>query len=283
MTEPSRIHALKERAIGVMKEGMGKLLGKKEMEIEGKMRKEQGHMEMERARTEHKATVDRQRAESSFTAPDCSAVFADICKNDFHLKHVQTNDRSAPMFEKESFKLKKHNIKPLLNEIKRNKVTLKHVDTIDKTNLRFLVEKGSWTFDKKNPRQDLLAAIQRKDAKLRKTKTNDRSAPCLEKKYKKVPLPKTLLKDVTKATPSKLHHVETVDKSCPIIEKDVQIKKCDREPFLGEVKEGVDLKHVETIDKAQPKIPKTFNEGKMMDDKSRRDLDKVQGKKPMNV
>jgi len=52
-----------------------------------------------------------------------------------------------------------------------------------------------------------------------------------------------------------LKHVDTVDKSTPLIEGDVKIKKVDRDPFLKEVVGGAELSHVEAAsDRSAPKI-----------------------------
>jgi len=51
-----------------------------------------------------------------------------------------------------------------------------------------------------------------------------------------------------------LKHVETVDKSGPMIENDVHIKKVDREGFLKAIEKGADLKHADTVDKSGPKV-----------------------------
>ena len=52
-----------------------------------------------------------------------------------------------------------------------------------------------------------------------------------------------------------LKHVDVQDKSAPVIESDVHIKKVDREPFLNEVAKGAELKHVDIAhDKSAPII-----------------------------
>jgi len=56
----------------------------------------------------------------------------------------------------------------------------------------------------------------------------------------------------TNAAP--LKKAETVDKSIPVIEPDVVIKKYDRTPLLDEVKSDHELKHTETEDKSAPVI-----------------------------
>jgi len=208
-------------------------------------------------------------------------VLASIRKGNFRLKHAETKDKCKPFYgEKKDFKLKRFaNRRPMLEEIKRGR-RLKHVDTCDKTKLQ--LEKGFKL--RKHNRESYLKDIRKGGFKLKRSKTNDRSAPQFER-YGKVPIPKDLLKDVTKGS-GKLHHVNTVDKAKPRIEKDVKIKKSDCRPFLGELKEGVDLKHVETCDKAKPKIPRDFHLTKVdrqpmkkMDDKSRLDMEKGKGVK----
>jgi DNA-directed RNA polymerase subunit RPC12/RpoP len=51
-----------------------------------------------------------------------------------------------------------------------------------------------------------------------------------------------------------LKKAETVDKSTPVIESDVVIKKYDVKPLLEEVKADHELKHTETEDKSAPVI-----------------------------
>jgi len=217
-------------------------------------------------------------------------VFETICKGNFKLKHVETKDKTKPQFDKEykDFRLKRHvSRKPMLDEIRRGR-RLKHVEkTNDKTKLQ--IEKGFRL--RKNNRDALFKEINRGGFKLKRvSKTNDRSAPMFER-YGKVPIPKDLLKDVTKGgTTKKLHHVDTVDKSKPKIEKDVKIKKYDRKPLLGELTEGIDLKHVETTDKAKPVIPRNFHltkverDPKMMEERRRLDMEKGKGvKKPTSA
>jgi hypothetical protein len=51
-----------------------------------------------------------------------------------------------------------------------------------------------------------------------------------------------------------LKKVETLDKSQPVIEQDVVIKKVDRTPFIEEVQSEHDLKPATTVDKSTPVI-----------------------------
>jgi len=214
---------------------------------------------------------------------DRERVFESIRKGGFKLKHVETNDKTKINFKRDykDFKTnRRYDRRPMFNELLRGR-RLKHVEPKDKTKLN--LEKGYKL--RKHNRKALLDQINKGNFKLKKAKTNDRSAPSFER-YGKVPIPKALLKDVTKGSGNKLHHVNTVDKSRPMIEKDVRIHKIDRKPFLGEVKEGVHLNHVETCDKTKPQIPRNFHLQKVdrapkraMDDKRRLDMEKGKGLK----
>jgi len=51
-----------------------------------------------------------------------------------------------------------------------------------------------------------------------------------------------------------LKHVQTTDKSVPMIPENLHVKKFDREPFLKEVQHGTPLSHVRTMDKSDPMI-----------------------------
>ena len=68
-----------------------------------------------------------------------------------------------------------------------------------------------------------------------------------------------VLGDINKA---ELKHTETVDKSAPVIDKDVSVKKCDRKEMLAGVETQKDnLKHTETVDKSAPVIDKDAKVG----------------------
>merc|ERR1712146_718173 len=60
----------------------------------------------------------------------------------------------------------------------------------------------------------------------------------------------------------KLKHVETVDKSAPVIEDDVKVGKNPMPEVAAEIAKGTDLKHVETDDKSAPKIDPETKVGK---------------------
>merc|ERR1712188_126063 len=51
-----------------------------------------------------------------------------------------------------------------------------------------------------------------------------------------------------------LKPTETVDKSGPVIEEGVTVKKVDRAPLLNDIAEGAELKKTETVDKSGPAI-----------------------------
>jgi hypothetical protein len=62
-------------------------------------------------------------------------------------------------------------------------------------------------------------------------------------------------------TGSKLSHAETVDKSAPVIDPEVKVKKVDRTGLLSEVEKSHDLKHAEVNDKSSPAIPAAVKTG----------------------
>ncbi|PRP89373.1 hypothetical protein PROFUN_01236 [Planoprotostelium fungivorum] len=55
-------------------------------------------------------------------------------------------------------------------------------------------------------------------------------------------------------TGASLKHVETADKSGPVIEGGVQLKKHDRAGLLGEITTEHKLNHAETVDKSAPVV-----------------------------
>merc|ERR1711981_442293 len=67
-----------------------------------------------------------------------------------------------------------------------------------------------------------------------------------------------LLADLEKV--ARLKDVETVDKSAPVIDGDVQVKTVDRSAHLAALASEHELKHAETEDKSAPKLPKAVTE-----------------------
>ncbi|KYQ88553.1 actobindin [Tieghemostelium lacteum] len=63
-----------------------------------------------------------------------------------------------------------------------------------------------------------------------------------------------LLSEISKG--ANLSHAETVDKSKPVIESGVTLKKNEHGALLTEVTKGAELKHTETVDKSAPVIDK---------------------------
>ena len=192
-------------------------------------------------------------------------VFTSINKANWNLKHVETK-AYKPYFDK-NFKLKKAvDRKPLFRDIKKAP-KLHHVNTVEKNHV--YLEKGFKI--RKNTRPALLKEIKKGNKLRHINKTCDKSAPYIEK-IERVPIPESLLKEIDSKGANavcKLTHVSTLDKSRPKIEKDVKLRKLDREPFLGEVKEGVDLKHVETCDKTKLNLPKNFHMTSMERDQAK--------------
>jgi hypothetical protein len=62
-------------------------------------------------------------------------------------------------------------------------------------------------------------------------------------------------------TGSKLVHTETVDKSAPVIDPEVKVKKVDRTGLLSEVEAPHELKHTDVNDKSSPAIPSALKTG----------------------
>jgi len=61
--------------------------------------------------------------------------------------------------------------------------------------------------------------------------------------------------------PHELKHVETVDKSVPVIEKDVHIGEAPQLKVFEEITKPHELKHVDTVDKSVPVIDKSAHIG----------------------
>jgi len=62
----------------------------------------------------------------------------------------------------------------------------------------------------------------------------------------------SLLSDISKG--KALKHTETVDKSAPVIEKDIKIKPSPQKIILQEIVKPRELKHAQTVDKSAPSI-----------------------------
>lgn len=292
--EPSKMSGIKNEIVGTVKENVGWALGNKQMETEGKITREQGHMELDAARAQGNTAststsgggggeglLERMRETgeefidnikhmgeqlleqvgySTQGTHDYSAqmedVFASIRKADWNLKHVQTKERTSPVIFDKGYKLKKFDRKPLFNEIKRKSWKLKHVETRESSPLQ--LDKG-FKLRTNSARKNLMAEINRGQWKLKHvSKSNDRSAPRFER-FGKVNIPAPLLKEISSKKDFGLKHVKTTDKSVPQVERGIKLNKLDRKPFLGEVKKGVNLKHVETCDKSGLNLPRGFH------------------------
>ena len=90
----------------------------------------------------------------------------------------------------------------------------------------------------------LMGDVRKGGVNLKHVNTCDKSKPMIDKNYhlKKAAKREPLLNEIKKG--HELKHVRTCDKGKPLIEKDIHIKKMDRGSFLSEVREGVELKPI---------------------------------------
>ena len=119
--------------------------------------------------------------------------------------------------------------------------------------------KRSLIHDRSAPRLDLLrslaAADERRSEVLREVVSpeartqlvhvaRDNGAGVRPSAVKKAKGGKAKLLDELKQVEVDLKHVETLDKSRPAIDKDIQLKTWDKRGFLDEVRQGTELKHI---------------------------------------
>jgi hypothetical protein len=187
-------------------------------------------------------------------------VHESIRNRNWTLRHTETTEKSVTDIMKpfqQDFQLKSFNRGPLFEELLRGR-KLRHVETTDKSGLHF--DQGFKL--RQHGRGSFLTDIKKGSFNLKPTKTNDRSAPSFQR-FGKVHIPQELLQDV-KSNKAHLHHVETIDKSHPMIEKGTKINKGNRRlTFISELNQGIILNHVETCDKAKPQIPRNFHLSKI--------------------
>jgi len=110
---------------------------------------------------------------------------------------------------------------------------------------------------------------------LKHVDTLDRSAPVIYKNvhigknpmrevFAELPAGKTLLAHNKLMSqvghPPELNHVETVDKSTPLIENDIHIGKAPQKQVFEEIKQHQPaLHHCDTVDKSAPRIEKNVH------------------------
>jgi len=92
-----------------------------------------------------------------------------------------------------------------------------------------------------------------------------------------------VISEIAGGAKPELKHAETIDKSAPVIDKSVKVKKVDREGFLDEVSKGKELKKAETVDKSAPvigedvKVKKNERPALLGDIQKGKDLKKTEG------
>jgi len=158
---------------------------------------------------------------------DHKRLMRELSQTNPSLKHAETRDTSVPYFEEENFNLRMSAYPVLFRELQAAH-ELRPVQTVDKSAPYI------------DPSIRIGEAPQKKileDIKTGKT--------AFEKKK--------VLKELDASAPS-LKHVETVDKSIPYIDPEIQIQRSNRPDLYRELLSERQLKHVEIQDRSFPYI-----------------------------
>jgi len=99
---------------------------------------------------------------------------------------------------------------------------------------------------------NVLSAVSQ-PKELKKAETVDKSAPMIDNSVKIKKVDRNSLLEEVKSD-HELKKTETVDKSAPVLDSTIHVKKIDRNCLLDEVKSEHELKHTETVDKSAPVI-----------------------------
>jgi len=265
-------HHTADKIVGTVKQTVGHLFGMEALEKAGKEQKQRAVADVGKATRQgdrhHRKSSDKGLDEDEvYQQVRRQALMADIErlggfeKQRFNMNHVKTVERHLP-FDKGGFKLKKFDIKPLLNEIRQkggSQRNLRHVETREKGLLRSIPVTSKdfklKRMDRKRLCDEIRRGVQLKH--LSKDKINDRSAPRLDllKNMQVLKKHDVLMKEIAGSKPQ-LKHVKTEDKARPdmLFDKEVHIHHLDMNGLLGEVKQPHSLKHVQVMDKSLPMI-----------------------------
>jgi len=179
------------------------------------------------------------------------------------LKHVETTDKSAPVIESD-VKVKAAAQPAVFDELRKKSVAdLKHVETDDHSGP--VIEKDVHVAPSARPAlldeikvkadaitevagragtkmaaSDMLKAVEAGNTELKHVETTDKSAPVIESDTKvKAAAQPEVFAEIKRKSITELKHVDTVDKSAPVIEAEVKVAKSARPSILGEIKAKV--------------------------------------------
>jgi len=185
--------------------------------------------------------VDRQKSQHQ-------TILEVIAREEFakaNLKHVETVDKAQPQVEAVPVRKNVHSkVMEQIQHVEANE--LKHVETVDKAQPSIDCKAKI----KKSNRPKLMNEVKGfKGFEERKAEYEKQAQARNEVKEKVI--------EGVKTEKVALTHVETVDKSQPVIES-VPVRKNVHSKVMEQIQhvEANELKHVDTVDKAQPVIAK---------------------------
>jgi uncharacterized protein YjbJ (UPF0337 family) len=229
--EPSKLSGIKNEIVGAVKENVGWALGNPELENEGKITREQGHMERQAA-DETKATTSS--SEGGYTEGLIEKV-----------KEIDIAGSAEGLIEK----------------VKEIDIAGSAEGLIEKVK-----EMGSQWFGWQTPEHEyestmygVFASIRGQDYHLKHPQNiSDRSAPVLDKKGFKLRKydRKPLFAEIRKGG-WKLKHVDTFERKDLSFDQGFRLRKDSREHLFADIKKhGWNLKKVKTNDRSAPQFDK---------------------------
>ena len=276
--EAAIVVGYKDQLMGGVKETVGHLMGDESMEKEGHKQKLRGEAELAqyRAMGGESGWTNRESEMNARYSIGRQEIVSEVGRVGgldrmrARLHHVETRERPLSDFIGGSLKanwhLKSWDAKPLLNEISSGKWQLKNVGSPKEKGLMRSLPLNKEDFKlKESPRKRLFEDLNKEGAlrtlhEVASSEICDRSAPRLDLYSTSSSGDFNALLDEIKEG-ADLKHVETTDKSKPIInaEKPIQLSKLDKKQLLSEIKEGAELKHVDTEDKSNPAFNKDLH------------------------
>jgi uncharacterized protein YjbJ (UPF0337 family) len=277
--EAAIVAGYKDQLMGGVKETVGHLMGDESMEKEGHKPPRGGAAALAQYRAMGGGESGWTNRESEMNARYSigrQEIISEVGRVGgldrmrSRLNHVETRERPLSDFVggslKENWHLKTWDAKPLLNEISSGKWQLNKVGSPKEKGLMRSLSLSKEDFKlKESPRKRLFEDLNKEGAlrtlhEVPSSEICDRSAPRLDLYSSSSSGDFNALLDEIKEGAA-LKHVETADKSKPVIdaEKPIQLSKLDKRQLLSEIKEGADLKHVDTEDKSTPAFDKSLH------------------------